>query len=277
MEPVKFVALDRDDLEVVSTHLQDALVKVADVMWRPHEKRLVIALSRFDWLSAEGTKPELRRCRAALRFERVKCCKCRNVNPAGKDAVLNLLAVEFSETDPPAGVVNLIFSGGGALRLEVDSWRWKGVPFYIRAGKCLPVTCTEVVVRLRQPPTMYEGFDLKPNYCRLRISPDVTIAIGANVIAPGQETVSACAEMLGSSHPRADEMDAYERVLGDAMEGDPTLFAREDYVEEAWRIVDPALRARTPISEYEPSTWGPKDVGQKVSPAGGWQNPVVTP
>jgi len=92
MEPVKFVALDRDDLEVVSTHLQDALVKVADVMWRPQEKRLVIALNRFDWLSAEGTKPELRRCRAALRFERVKCCKCRNVNPAGKDAVLNLLA-----------------------------------------------------------------------------------------------------------------------------------------------------------------------------------------
>src|SRR5262249_23563826 len=82
-------------------------------MWRPHENRLVIALSRFDWLSAEGTKPELRRCRAALRFERVKCCKCRNVNPAGKDAVLNLLAVEFSETDAPRRVVNLIFSGGG--------------------------------------------------------------------------------------------------------------------------------------------------------------------
>ena len=120
MEPVKFVALDRDDLDVVSTHLQDALVKVADVIWRPQEKRLVVALSRFDWLSAEGTKPELRRCRAALRFERVKCCKCRNVNPAGKDAVLNLLAVEFCETDPPAGTVNLIFSGGGTLRLEVE-------------------------------------------------------------------------------------------------------------------------------------------------------------
>src|SRR5260370_10301689 len=118
MEPVKFVALDRDDLEVVSTHLQDALVKVADVMWRPQERRLVVALSRFDWLSAEGTKPELRRCRAALRFERVKCCKCRNVNPAGKDAVLNLLAVEFCETDAPARIVHLIFSGGGPLRLR---------------------------------------------------------------------------------------------------------------------------------------------------------------
>jgi hypothetical protein len=120
MEPVKFIALDPEDLEVVSTHLQDALVKVADVIWRPQENRLVIALSRFDWLAAEGTQPELRRCRSALRFERVNSCKCRSVNPAGKDAVLNLLAVEFSETDPPAGVVTLTFSGGGALRLEVE-------------------------------------------------------------------------------------------------------------------------------------------------------------
>ena len=121
MEPVKFIALDRDDLEVVSTHLQDALVKVADIMWRPREKRLVVALDRFDWPSAAcAVKPELRRCRSALRFERVNCCKCRQVNPAGKEAVLNLLAVEFSETDPPAGVVSLIFSGGAVLRLEVE-------------------------------------------------------------------------------------------------------------------------------------------------------------
>jgi hypothetical protein len=120
MEPVKFVALDRDDLEVVSAHLQDALVKVADVVWRPKEQRLVVGLDRFDWLAADGTTPELRRCRSALRFERVNCCKCRNVNPAGKDAVLNLLAVEFSETDAPAGVVSLIFSGGAVLRLEVE-------------------------------------------------------------------------------------------------------------------------------------------------------------
>src|SRR6266508_2152265 len=100
METVKFVALDQDDLEVVSTHLQDALVKVSDVIWRPQEKRLVVALSRFDWCSAECTKPELRRGRAALRFERVSACKCRNVGPAGE--------------------VTLIFSGGGMLRLEVE-------------------------------------------------------------------------------------------------------------------------------------------------------------
>jgi len=162
-----------------------------------------------------------------------------------------------------------------ALRLEIDSWRWQGVPFYIRAGKRLPVTCTEVVVRLRRPPTMFHGFDLEPNYCRLRISPDITFAIGANVIAPGQETRSQTAEMLGTRLPRADEMDAYERVLGDAMQGDATLFAREDYVEEAWRIVDPVLKDGTPVHEYEPGTWGPQEAESRVSPPGGWQNPTL--
>jgi glucose-6-phosphate 1-dehydrogenase len=163
-----------------------------------------------------------------------------------------------------------------ALRLEIDSWRWRGVPFYIRAGKCLPVTCTEAVVKLRQPPTMFRDVDLARNHVRFRISPDITIAIGANVIAPGRETQSQSAEMLGTQLPRADEMDAYERVLGDAMRGDATLFAREDYVEEAWRIVDPVLKDGTPVYEYEPGTWGPKEVEARVSPPSGWQDPMVT-
>jgi glucose-6-phosphate 1-dehydrogenase len=162
-----------------------------------------------------------------------------------------------------------------ALELEVDSWRWKGVPFYIRAGKCLPVTCAEIVVRFRQPPTMYSDFNLNANYFRFRISPDVILAFGMNVIAPGEDLVSQTDEMIVSRHPRADEMDAYERVLGDAMAGDATLFAREDYVEEAWRIVDPVLKEGTPIFEYEPNTWGPIEVDQRVVPAGGWQNPIV--
>jgi glucose-6-phosphate 1-dehydrogenase len=163
-----------------------------------------------------------------------------------------------------------------ALQLEIDSWRWKGVPFYIRAGKCLPVRCAEVIVHLRQPPTMYQKFHLQPNYFRLRISPEVTQAFGMNVIAPGEDTVSQSAEMIASRQPRADEMDAYERVLGDAMAGDATLFAREDYVEEAWRIVDPVLKKDTPVYEYEPDTWGPSKVDERVSPTDGWQNPVVT-
>ena len=162
-----------------------------------------------------------------------------------------------------------------ALRLEIDSWRWQGVPFYIRAGKCLPATCVEVVMRLRRPPTMFHGFDLERNYCRLRISPDITMAIGANVIAPASEARSQTAEMVGTRLPRAEEMDAYERVLGDAMQGDPTLFAREDYVEEAWRIVDPVLEGDTPVYEYEPGTWGPREVDARVVPPGGWQNPIV--
>ena len=120
MDPVKFIALDKEDLEVVSAHLQDAEIKVADVHWRPAEQRLVLALDRFDWPAAMATTPELRRCRAALRFERVLACKCKNVDPAGKDNVLNLLAVEFAEVSPPGGTVTLTFSGGATLRLEVE-------------------------------------------------------------------------------------------------------------------------------------------------------------
>jgi len=120
MDPVKFVALDKEDLEVVSAHLQDAEVKVADVHWRPDEKRLVLAVDRFDWPSAIAPAPEFRRCRSALRFDRVLACKCKNVNPAGKDSILNLLAVEFAESTPPGGAITLTFSGGATLRLEVE-------------------------------------------------------------------------------------------------------------------------------------------------------------
>src|SRR5438105_9861848 len=107
MDALKFVVLDEEDLEVASTHLQDAVLKVSDVLWRPREKRLVVALNRFDWESAQNGDPEYRRRRTALRFERVLSCKCRQIDPAGKDAVLNLLAVEFSETEAPSGVVTL--------------------------------------------------------------------------------------------------------------------------------------------------------------------------
>ena len=129
-------------------------------------------------------------------------------------------------------------------------------------------------VRLRQPPSVYAMPNQLPNHVRLRISPEVTIALGANVLSPEDESVGLQAEMIASHRPGAGEMDAYERVLGDAMRGDATLFAREDYVEEAWRIVDPVLRARTPVHEYLPGTWGPPEV-QTVSPEGGWHNPVV--
>jgi len=163
-----------------------------------------------------------------------------------------------------------------ALRLEIDSWHWQGVPFYIRAGKCLPVTCTEVVVRLRRPPSLFPTCSPPPNHFRFRISPEMTLALGMTVMDAAEQSIGQPVELLASHHPRAGEMDAYERVLGDAMAGDATLFAREDYVEEAWRIVDPVLKTDTPVHEYEPGTWGPTDTDRRISPAGGWQNPIVT-
>jgi glucose-6-phosphate 1-dehydrogenase len=159
-----------------------------------------------------------------------------------------------------------------ALELEVDSWRWKGVPFYIRAGKNLPVTCTEVVARFRTPPSVVKG-NASQNYLRFRISPEMTIAMGATVMGLGEQMENEAVEIIASSCPCPEEMDAYERVLGDAMAGDPTLFAREDYVEEAWRIVDPVLKAGTPIQQYEKGTWAESDEG--ISPPGGWQNPAA--
>ncbi|MBO0863108.1 MAG: glucose-6-phosphate dehydrogenase [Chloracidobacterium sp.] len=161
-----------------------------------------------------------------------------------------------------------------ALRLEINSWRWQGVPFYLRAGKSLPLTCAEVLVRLRRAPTIYDSQALKPNHLRLRINPDVAIAVGMMILAPGEEMAGQAVEMLVCHHPQAGEMEAYERLLGDAMAGDTTLFAREDYVEEAWRIVDPGLKANTPVYMYEPGSWGPAEVDQLVSPAGGWHNPA---
>jgi glucose-6-phosphate 1-dehydrogenase len=162
-----------------------------------------------------------------------------------------------------------------ALRLEVDSWRWKGVPFYIRAGKNLPVTCTEVLARLRKPPAVVAESRLSPNHLRFRISPEMTIAVGTTVIGPSEQLRAETVEMIASRHSRPDEEDAYERVLTDAMAGDATLFAREDYVEEAWRIVDPVLKAGVPVVEYDKGTWGPGEVDQKVLPLGGWHSPVA--
>jgi glucose-6-phosphate 1-dehydrogenase len=122
---------------------------------------------------------------------------------------------------------------------------------------------------------MYNQYNLESNYFRFRISPHVVAAFGLNTVAPGNESVSRLIELKVNRPTSPEEMEAYERVLTDAMTGDATLFAREDYVEEAWRIVDPALKADSPIHEYEPNTWGPDIVDEAVKPEGGWHNPVV--
>lgn len=121
MGQLKLIALDKDDLEVVSTHLQDSAVRVGEIRWRPREHRVVIALDRFDWEAAtNGAQPTYQRCRSALRFERVMACKCRNVLSQDKDKLLNLLAIDFAERNAPGGVVTLMFADGAALRLEVE-------------------------------------------------------------------------------------------------------------------------------------------------------------
>jgi len=157
-----------------------------------------------------------------------------------------------------------------ALKLHLNTWRWQGVPFLIRAGKCLPVTRTEVVVRLRRPPSVVEGVPLPPNRVRFRVSPDFVIAVGAVIKAPG-EALAAEEVELELGHARAGDLEPYEELLGDAMRGDAFRFAREDYVEEAWRIVDPIVKAGTPLHEYEPGTWGPKEA-EALAP-GGWFTP----
>jgi glucose-6-phosphate 1-dehydrogenase len=159
-----------------------------------------------------------------------------------------------------------------AVRLRIDSWRWQGVPFYIRTGKCLPVTSTEIVIRLRRPPTVFPTADPMSNYFRFRILPRQTIAFGLTVMDAGDQMIGERTELVASRRPGAEEMAAYERVLGDALEGDPALFARMDYVEEAWRIVDTVLAMKPPVRAYEPGTWGPPPLAQDIVPPGGWVN-----
>jgi len=225
----------------------------------------------FQVMAHLAMEPPVRTDSESIRDEKVKLLKA--IPPL---EVKNVVRGQFrGYRNEPGVAADSKVETFAAMQLEIDSWRWRGVPFYIRAGKCLPVTCTEVLVRLRQPPTMYEGFDLRSNHYRMRISPDIEFAFCTNIISPADESISIPNEIVGSRHPTANEMGAYERVLGDAMAGDATLFAREDYVEEAWRIVDPMLKAGTPVYEYEPKTWGPKEVEQEVTPPGGWHNPVV--
>jgi glucose-6-phosphate 1-dehydrogenase len=232
--------------------------------------RDVVQNHLFQVLANLAMEPPIRTDSESIRDEKVKVLKA--ISPLDPK---NLVRGQFKGYHNEPGVaLDSQVETFSALKLHIDSWRWRGVPIYIRAGKCLPVTCTEILVRLRQPPTMYKHYDLKSNYVRMRISPDVVLGFGFNVTSPVEESQSQLSELLASRHPCAKEMDAYERVLGDAMAGDATLFAREDYVEEAWRIVDPALKAATPVYEYEPKTWGPAEA-ERVTPPGGWQNPTV--
>jgi glucose-6-phosphate 1-dehydrogenase len=160
-----------------------------------------------------------------------------------------------------------------ALRLFINSWRWKGVPFYIRAGKRLAVTATEVVVRLRQAPAVFTATPPPANHFRFQVTPDQTIAIASFVKTPGERLRGEPVELIVSRHVDPHEMTAYEELLHDAIQGVSARFARQDFVEEAWRIVDPVLDDGSGVWEYEPGTWGPA-AARAIVPPGGWLDPV---
>ena len=195
----------------------------------------------------------------------------RNVRPLDPD---DLVLGQFRGYRDEEGVAkDSAVPTYAALRLRIDSWRWEGVPFYVRAGKKMKVTATEVQVEFKQaPPVVFD--DLPPaigNYVRFRLGPDVAIGIGAVIKKPGERLAGQPVELSVVRQDAAADMSAYERLLGDAMNGDATLFARQDSVEAAWKIVDPLI-ARTDCKaiEYEPGSWGPKEADRLVEEIGGW-------
>ncbi len=161
-----------------------------------------------------------------------------------------------------------------ALKLHIDTWRWAGVPFYIRAGKCLPITATEVKVDLKSPPLPI--FDRtahsQSNYFRFRLSPEVVISAGARVKRAGDEMLGESVELVARRSPASEDLP-YERLLGDAMAGDASLFTRDDSVEAAWRVIDPILGHATPVAEYECGTWGPAVAADVIAGDDGWHDP----
>jgi glucose-6-phosphate 1-dehydrogenase len=210
----------------------------------------------------------------AIRDEQAKVL--RNVRPLSVD---NMVRGQFQGyRDEPGVAKDSYMATYAALRLWVDSWRWEGVPFFVRAGKCLKKTCTEVMVELKKPPPVVfsEAIPTMGNYVRFRLSPQVVIAIGARAKRPGEGMKGEPVELSVVEEPEQGHegrMEAYERLIGDAMAGDATLFARQDVVEAAWAIVDPVIHGPSPMFDYECGTWGPPQADRLVAEVGGWNTP----
>jgi glucose-6-phosphate 1-dehydrogenase len=213
--------------------------------------------------------PPVGRGREAVRDERTRLL--RAVRPLDPASVVRGQFRGYRDEDgvaPDSEVETYV-----AVKLEIDTWRWAGVPFYIRAGKRLPLTATEVLVEFRRPPLEVFGelVASRSNHLRLRLSPDMRIALGMRVKVTGEQLIGEDVELVATDQPGEDR-PAYERLLGDALEGDGELFAREDGVEAAWRVVDPVLGHATPPLFYDPYTWGPEEADQLIAD-GGWSNP----
>jgi glucose-6-phosphate 1-dehydrogenase len=204
----------------------------------------------------------------SLRDERVKVLK--SVQPVvPEDVVRGQYSGYLQTAGVKPGSTTETFV---ALRLAINSWRWRGVPFFIRAGKSLPLTETEVVAKLRAPCPIFSDEAPPANYVRFRISGDPLIAIGASIKVAGDHLHGCPIELVADQQCGTDDFLPYEELLGDAMAGNQTWYAREDYVEEAWRIVDPILN-NAAVVPYAPGSWGPADADKLVESTGGWWNP----
>jgi glucose-6-phosphate 1-dehydrogenase len=204
----------------------------------------------------------------AIRDEQAKVL--RTVRPLSFD---NMVRGQFrGYRDEPGVAPDSYMATYAALKLFIDSWRWEGVPFFVRAGKCLAKTQTEVTVELKNPPQVVftEPRPSMGNLVRFRLSPQVAISVSARAKRPGEGMFGRPVELSVVEQPDEIRMDPYERLLGDAMAGDSTLFARQDVVEAAWRIVDPVIHAESELYEYEPGTWGPPQADKLVADVGGW-------
>jgi glucose-6-phosphate 1-dehydrogenase len=210
----------------------------------------------------------------AIRDEQAKVL--RTIRPM---EVQHMVRGQFRGYRDEPGVSKDSFMGTyAALQLQIDSWRWEGVPFYVRAGKSLAKTVTEVMIELRKPPPVVfsEPAPSRGNYVRLRLSPSVVIALGARTKRPGEGMTGQPVELVVTEGPEqghSGRMEAYERLLGDAIAGDATLFARQDVVEAAWAIVDPVIHGPSPMYDYEPGSWGPSQADRLVEAVGGWNTP----
>jgi glucose-6-phosphate 1-dehydrogenase len=206
-----------------------------------------------------------------IRDEKVKVL--RAIPPLQPRAVIRGQFAGY--TDEPGVASDSAMETFVALRAHIETWRWAGVPFFIRAGKRMPVTATEVLVRLRRPPEAIgnAGRGHPPNYLRFALSPDIAISFGARVKAAGEAMIGTPVELSLHSQSGSSELAPYERLLGDALEGDASLFAREDAVEAAWAVVDPVLGGATPLHRYQPGTWGPEQARDLVASHDGWHDP----
>lgn len=231
--------------------------------------RDVVQNHLFQLLTNVAMEPPVAMANPGLQDEKVKVLRAIRTLAAG-----DVVRGQFKGyRDEPGVKPDSTVETYVALRLHIDSQRWKDVPFYIRAGKSLPVTVTEVKVMLRQPPAVFSQDSPVPNYVRFRVTPDLVIAIGGQVKKSGDEMTGEPVELIAAQHSDPAGLSAYQELLGDAIHGDSARFAREDYVEEAWRILQPVLDNATPVHFYDPGTWGPAEAAKLTSSDGGWQDP----